>query len=91
VDHGVYDHASVVKLIGWRFGLRPLAPRDRAARNLAHALDFRHPDASALDVPVVADPGPHQCGSPDVGMPGDDDPWAEGIKEIVERTDWRHV
>jgi phospholipase C len=91
VDHGVYDHASIVSFINWRFGLRPLAPRDRAARNLAHALDFRRPDTSAPQVPVVADPGPHQCGAPGIGMPGDDEPWADGLKEIAERTDWRHV
>jgi phospholipase C len=91
VDHGVYDHASILKFISWRFGLRPLAPRDNAARNLAHALDFRHPDVSRPLVPAVSDPGPHNCGAPGIGMPGDDDPWAEGLKDIVARTDWRHV
>jgi phospholipase C len=91
VNHGVYNHASIVKLINWRFGLRSLAPRDHAARNLADAFDFRRPDTSLPLLPVVPDPGPHECGAPGVGMPGDDDPWAEGLKEIVARTDWRHV
>ena len=91
VDHGVYDHTSIVKLISWRFGLRSLAPRDHTARNLAYALDFRRPDASLPLLPVVPDPGPHECGAPTVGMPGDDDPWAEGLKELAERSDWRHV
>jgi phospholipase C len=40
VDHGVYDHTSILKLIEWRFGLAPLAVRDAAAKNLADALDF---------------------------------------------------
>jgi phospholipase C len=40
VDHGVYDHASILKLIEWQFGLPALAPRDATARNLAAALDF---------------------------------------------------
>jgi phospholipase C len=55
VDHGVYDHASVLKLIEWRFGLPPLAPRDRYARNLANALDFSRRDVRApqFDVPRV--------------------------------------
>ena len=47
VDHGVYDHASVLKLIEWRFGLPPLSVRDAAARNLASALDFSSHDVHA--------------------------------------------
>jgi phospholipase C len=90
VDHGTYDHASIVKLLTWRFGLQSLAPRDRAARNLAHALDFRRPDTSVPSLPVVPDPGPHQCGAPSVGMPGDDEPCWEVLKELVETSGWRH-
>ena len=44
VDDGVYDHASILRLIEWRFGLEPLAPRDAAAKNLADALDFSRRD-----------------------------------------------
>ena len=40
VSHQVYDHTSVLKMIEWRWGLAPLTPRDRSARNLAEALDF---------------------------------------------------
>lgn len=57
VDHGVYDHASILRLIEWRFGLQPLAPRDAAARNLALALDLATaPDLAApqFRVPRVA-------------------------------------
>jgi phospholipase C len=56
VDHGLYDHTSILKLIEWRFGLRPLAVRDAAAKNLADALDFsdRNLRASAFEVPRVA-------------------------------------
>lgn len=57
VDHGVYDHASILRLVEWRWGLQPLAPRDAAARNLALALDLASPaDPSpppAFAVPVV--------------------------------------
>ena len=91
VDHGVYDHASIVKFIRWRFGLAPLAPRDRAARNLAHALDFRRPDTSVPPLPAVVDPGPHTCDAPGIGMPGEDDPWAEGVKQVGSGGAWRHV
>jgi phospholipase C len=47
VDHGVYDHTSILRLIEWRFGLPALAPRDAAARNLARALDFSRRDLRA--------------------------------------------
>jgi phospholipase C len=48
VAHRSYDHASVLKMIEWRWGLSPLTPRDAAARNLAEVLDFsRPPDLSA--------------------------------------------
>ena len=90
VDHGVYDHASIVKLITWRFGLQSLAPRDLHARNLASALDFRRPDASVPLLPVVPDPGPHECGAPGIGMAADDDAWADGLKEMASPA-WRHV
>jgi phospholipase C len=56
VDHGVYDHASILRLIEWRFGLAPLALRDATARNLALALDLAAtPDLAApqFRVPVV--------------------------------------
>ena len=42
VDHRVYDHASILKLIEWRFGLPPLSVRDAHANNLAAALDLSH-------------------------------------------------
>jgi phospholipase C len=55
VDHGVYDHASVLRLIEWRFGLPPLSVRDAAAKNLADALDFSRRDlhAPTFSVPRV--------------------------------------
>lgn len=53
VDHTVYDHASIVKLIRWRFGLPALSVRDATAANLASALDFSRRD---LRVPTFAVP-----------------------------------
>jgi phospholipase C len=47
VDHTVYDHASIVKLIRWRFGLPALSVRDVTAANLASALDFSRHDLRA--------------------------------------------
>jgi phospholipase C len=47
VEHRVYDHTSVLKLIEWRHGLEPLSVRDASAANLAAALDFSHPNLAA--------------------------------------------
>ncbi len=48
VDHGEYDHASILAMIEWAFDLRPLTPRDAAASNLAEVLDLgSSPDPSA--------------------------------------------
>jgi phospholipase C len=61
VAHGTYDHTSVLKMIEWRWGLKPLTVRDAAARNLAEVLDFRaKPNLSAprWNVPHVL---PNPC------------------------------
>jgi phospholipase C len=53
VAEGVYDHTSILRMIEWRFDLRPLSLRDAGANNLAEVLDFRenHPaDAPVYDV-----------------------------------------
>jgi phospholipase C len=41
VGHRVYDHASILRMIEWRFDLPPLSIRDAGANNLAEVLDFR--------------------------------------------------
>ena len=43
VAHSTYDHASILKMVEWRWGLSPLTQRDRYARNLAEVLDFVSP------------------------------------------------
>src|SRR5439155_1569836 len=40
VAHGLCDHASILKLIEWRFGLEPLTERDRRAAVFLEAFDF---------------------------------------------------
>lgn len=37
---GPYEHCSVLKMIEWRWGLKPMTKRDANAKNLADALDF---------------------------------------------------
>jgi phospholipase C len=40
IAHGQYEHASILKLIEWRFALDPLTDRDRRAATFLEALDF---------------------------------------------------
>jgi phospholipase C len=56
----IFDHASILRLIEWRWGLSPLTVRDAQANNLAEALDFVHPDPSApvIDIPTGPFGGP---------------------------------
>ncbi|MCU1459057.1 MAG: alkaline phosphatase family protein, partial [Actinomycetia bacterium] len=37
---GPYEHTSILKMIEWRWGLKPMTARDKHAKNLADALDF---------------------------------------------------
>jgi phospholipase C len=58
----------VLKMIEWRWGLAPLTPRDKAARNMAEALDFtRAPDLHA----------PHWAVPPAVSAPCGPDGFAD--------------
>jgi phospholipase C len=49
----VYDHTSILKLVEWRWGLKPLSVRDAQANNLAGALDFSH---RLLSAPKITAP-----------------------------------
>ena len=50
----IYDHTSVLRMIEWRWNLRPLTIRDATANNLAEALNFAQPNlrAPAFTVPA---------------------------------------
>jgi phospholipase C len=67
VAHEVYDHASFLKLLEWRFGLARLSVRDAAAANLAGALDLGRFDAAAPSFPVLPFPASLPCPPPLVG------------------------
>ena len=59
-----FDHASVLKLIEWRFGLLPLTARDASADvgNLVEVFDFESkPDASVPSLPLPPPPAPDAC------------------------------
>lgn len=61
IQSQLYDHTSVLKMIEWRWGLKPLTKRDAAMNNLAHALDFNNPNNSVPSLPKVAEPVPTPC------------------------------
>lgn len=52
----VYDHASILRLIEWRWSLQPLSIRDADANNLADELDFTRAPSAAPVINVM--PGP---------------------------------
>jgi len=43
VDHTLYDTTSILKMIGTRYGLAPLAQRDAHANDLLNSLDLYGP------------------------------------------------
>jgi len=51
VGRGEYDHASVLKLIEWRFGLEPLTARDRRAAAPLEAFDFTQAPRAPVTLP----------------------------------------
>jgi phospholipase C len=63
VNSGRYDHTSILKLIEWRWNLRPLTARDASSDvdNLAFALDLEHPDPSVPALPLPEEPPLDLC------------------------------
>jgi phospholipase C len=63
VDSRVYDNTSILKLIEWRWNLKPLTARDAAkdVGNLAFALNLKHPDATVPPLPTPAAPPVAPC------------------------------
>lgn len=63
VQHTVFDHTSILKLIEWRWGLKPLTARDASTDvgNLAVALDFSNPNPAVPELPSPSSPSTHIC------------------------------
>jgi len=59
----LFDHTSVLKLIEWRWGVRPLTKRDASAEigNLAASLDFSNPNPAVPSLPQPAPPPSSPC------------------------------
>ena len=54
VEHSTYGFESILKMIEYRFGLKPLTKRDAYARNIASSFDWR--SKPRLEVPDLPDP-----------------------------------
>ncbi|MDE0856472.1 MAG: hypothetical protein OSA97_18800, partial [Nevskia sp.] len=61
VAHGQYDHTSILRMIGWRWGLKPLTVRDAQANNIAESFDFSQPNLAAPAFSVPAGPFGQPC------------------------------
>ena len=91
IDHRLYDHTSILKLIEWRFGLRPLSQRDASTRrtdpaNLAAALHLGGADPSVpAAIPNPKPPPPGACNSS--AAVDTDDTWTP-ILEAAARAGW---
>ena len=64
VAHGVYDHTSVLRMIEWRWSLRPLTVRDATARNLAEVLNLSQPNLTVPHFNVPPGPFGQLCDVP---------------------------
>lgn len=60
---GPYEHCSVLKMIEWRWDLKPMTKRDANAKNLADALDFSK-SREAIALPEFTKVKPGACGDP---------------------------
>jgi len=63
VNSTVFDHTSVLKLIEWRWHLRPLTTRDASddVGNLVAPLAFGRFDPTVPDLPMPQEPGVSVC------------------------------
>jgi phospholipase C len=55
-------------MIEWRWDLEPMTARDRGAKNLADALDFRHRREPATLPPYTPPPDIKGCPNPTVEL-----------------------
>jgi phospholipase C len=78
----VFDNTSILKLIEWRWNLKPLTARDASSDvgNLAFALNLRSVDATVPALPDPEAPPPTLC---PVGSPIPTDLQLEDILDLV--------
>jgi phospholipase C len=87
VSHKTFDHTSILKMIEWRWNLKPLTPRDQHAHNLATVLDFANPDTSS---PTYAVPPftSVECGASEATEGSEFAEWP-ALKQHLLSTGWK--
>jgi phospholipase C len=90
VDHGVYGHESILKLISYRFGLGFLNKRHRYARNIGRSFDWGSPDFERVALPDPPEVATNPCGSggDDIAVADSEQSHAsdlEGLEELAHR------
>ena len=80
VDHGLYDHASILATVERQFDLKPLTDRDKLARDLRHLLggSMRSDADCPRALPELPEPGP---------APADDETDPASFAEPIEDGD----
>jgi len=82
------DHTSVLRMIEWRWNLRPLTIRDVTAQNLATALDFRNPNTSSPLYAVPPGPFGGPCMLPlTATAPTSGENW-DGLRDVAAGYGW---
>jgi phospholipase C len=61
VNHKLFGHESIIKMITYRFGLGDLVLRDGKTRNIGEAFNFHKHDFEPADLPDVAMPAAVAC------------------------------
>jgi phospholipase C len=82
VEHSIYGFESILKMIEYRFALKPLTRRDQFARNIARSFDFDskpQTDRPSLPSPVHIVGG--QCAGQGINLLGETGGQAERPKE----------
>ena len=87
LSHQTFDHTSILKMIEWRWGLKPLTPRDQHAHNLATVLDFANPDTTTPSYTV--DPFvPSGCAAADTETSGAEFSEWPALKQAALAAGW---
>ena len=87
ISHQTFDHTSILKMIEWRWGLKPLTPRDQHAHNLATVLDFANPDTTTPSY-AVAPFVPSGCAAADTETSGSEFSEWPALKQAALAAGW---
>jgi phospholipase C len=89
VAHQTLDHTSILRMIEWRWGLKPLTDRDKNAHNLANVLDFTLTDTTSPTYTVAPfDSDTGLCATAAQESGSEDREWAP-LKKMALEQGWQ--